>query len=87
MNLETFKMEIKQLEMQMNLIAGIVEGPGVGLIGLGPMAKYEPCKIIAEVKHDYHFINEDGTYGSYPKKSYQIVSRYWSKNDLQKSHP
>lgn len=80
MNLETFKLEIKELETQMNLIAGIVEGPGIGLIGLGPMAEYEPCKIIAEVKHYYYFLNENGTYGSYPKRCYQIVSRHWHKD-------
>ncbi len=82
MNLEIFKSEIKQLEEQMNFMAGIVEGPGVGLIGLRPRAKYEPCKIIAEVKHDYYFLNENGRYGIYPKKSYQIVSRHWCKDTI-----
>ncbi len=82
MNLETFKSEIKQLETQMHLIAGVVEGPGVGLIGLRPTAEYEPCKIIAEVKHDYYFLNENGSYGIYPKNSYQIVSRHWHKDTI-----
>ncbi len=75
MNIEYFKSEIRKLELQGNYIMAVVEGPGVGLIELNSAAEFLPCQIIAEDKHDYHFIDSSGQNGSCPKRSYQIVRR------------
>ena len=75
MTVKLFKSKIKEMETEFKSIMRVVEGPGIGLIGLNSQAKFKPCCIIAEGKHDYFYINEDDQYGACPKKEYQIVQR------------
>ncbi len=74
MTVESFKSEIRKLEMGKNYIIAVVEGPGIGLIGLNSSSEFIPCQIIAEDKHDYYFIDSTGNNGSCPKRSFQIVT-------------
>ena len=75
MTIDAFKSQVKKMEMEYNCIMRVVEGPGVGLIGLSSRSKFEPCLIIAEGKQEYFYITEREEFGKCLKKEFQIVQK------------
>ena len=71
MDVKTFKSKIETAESNISFI----EGVDIGLIQLNSRAEFEPCQVIAASKQGYHFLDKEGRYDLYPKRTYQIVCR------------